>query len=114
MADLHALVVIVERGQAEHIVDKAKEQGAGGATIFYGRGTGQEEFSRFFHHLQVDSSKEIILIVVPDDQLQSIMKTVVEAGKLMEPGKGIAFTLPVSNLVGLAFRDRIKEPKTNI
>ena len=108
MSDIHALIAIVERGQADRIVDKAKEQGAGGATIFYARGTGQEEFKRFFHHLQVDSSKEVILIVVTEEQLPRIMKAVVEAGALDKPGKGIAFTLPVSNLVGLEYRDGLR------
>lgn len=104
MANMHALFAIVERGQADHVVDKAKEQGAEGATVFYGRGTGQEEFKRFFHHLQVESSKEIILILVKEEQVDRILGAVVKAAKLTEPGKGIAFTLPVSNLVGLEFR----------
>ncbi len=105
MPDMHAIVAIVERGKADHIVDKAKAQGAGGATIMYGRGTGQEEFARYFHHLQVESSKEIIIIIVSDDQVARIMDTVAAAARLNEPGKGIAFTFPVSNLVGLEFRE---------
>ena len=39
-----AIFAIVERGKAEFIVEKAKEAGAEGATIVYGRGTGEKEF----------------------------------------------------------------------
>lgn len=47
MDDVKCIVAIVERGRAERIVDKAKKAGAKGATILYGRGTGETEAKRF-------------------------------------------------------------------
>jgi len=104
MSEAHAIVAIVERGKADPIVERAKEFGAGGATILFGRGTGQEEFQKMFHHLHVEASKEIIIILCTEAKLQQILGAVVEAGKLREPGKGIAFTFPISNLIGLEHR----------
>ncbi|HRD03065.1 MAG TPA: P-II family nitrogen regulator [Candidatus Saccharicenans sp.] len=104
MTDVQAIVVIVERGKADSIVDKAKEAGAEGATILFGRGTGQAEFQNLFHHLHVEASKEIIIILCDESKVEQILEGVVEAGKLREPGKGIAFTFSVSNLVGLEHR----------
>ncbi|MGB4433524.1 MAG: P-II family nitrogen regulator, partial [Bacillota bacterium] len=99
-----AIVAVVERGKADVVVDKAKQSGAAGATILFGRGTGQEEVQKMFHHLHVESSKEIILILCREFEVENILNAIVEAGKLREPGKGIAFTFPVFNLVGLEYR----------
>jgi nitrogen regulatory protein PII len=104
MSEMQAIVVIVERGKADFIVDRAKEAGAEGATILFGRGTGQAEFQNLFHHLHVEASKEIIIILTDESKVKQIIEAVVEAGKLREPGKGIVFTFPVFNLVGLEHR----------
>jgi nitrogen regulatory protein P-II 1 len=111
LSEIYAIIAIVERGKADYIVNKAKASGAGGATILFGRGTGQEEFKRMFHHLHVESSKEIIIILSQDTQVESILSAIVEAGKLKEPGKGIAFTVPVTHLVGLDYRKKIETTK---
>lgn len=95
-----AIVVIVERGKANAIVKKVAEAGAHGATIAYGRGSGEQVFS-FFRSLQVESSKEIILIISPEDKLQHLFDVVVDAAKVKEKGKGIAFTIPIRNLTGI-------------
>lgn len=102
--DYQAIVVIVERGKANEIVKKVAEAGAHGATIAYGRGTGEQVFS-FFRSLQIESSKEIILIIVENQKLQPLFDVVIEAAKVKEKGKGIAFTIPICNLVGLSDRD---------
>ena len=42
-----AICAIVERGKADGIVGQGKKAGAEGATVFYGRGTGEKEFLKF-------------------------------------------------------------------
>lgn len=99
-----AIVVIVERGKANAIVKKVTDAGAHGATIAYGRGSGEQVFS-FFRSLQVEPSKEIILIIAPEDKLQQLFDVVIEAAKVKEKGKGIAFTIPIRNLTGVTLPD---------
>jgi len=60
--EVKCIVAIVERGKADAIVEKAKKAGADGATILYGRGTGQPEAMRFFN-LHIEASKEVIIIL---------------------------------------------------
>jgi nitrogen regulatory protein PII len=103
MFEVSAIVVIVERGKAEHLVNSAKKAGAQGATIFYGRGTGETEAKKFLN-MHIESSKEIIIILTENDKLKEIFETIVEAGRLKEPGTGVIFAIPVSNLVGLHHR----------
>jgi nitrogen regulatory protein PII len=100
MFNLSAIIVIVERGKAEQLINKAKGAGAQGATVVYGRGTGETEAKKFFN-IQIESSKEIIIILTENAKLKNIFNTLVEAGRLKEPGTGVIFTVPVSNLVGL-------------
>lgn len=97
-----AIIVIVERGKANNVVKKACEAGARGATIAYGRGSGEHVFS-FFRSLQIEPSKEVIFIITPQEDLQKIFDAVVDAAKVKEKGKGIAFTMPISNLAGVSF-----------
>ena len=52
--DSLCIIAVVERGKADKIVEKAKDVGARGATVFYGRGTGESEVKRF---LNISSSK---------------------------------------------------------
>lgn len=104
MYDIKCIVTIVERGKANKIVEAAKDAGATGATIFYGRGTGESEVKRFLN-VNIEASKEMILILSDKSELRKIVEAMVEAGDLEKPGKGIVFTLPVSNLLGLHHRD---------
>jgi Nitrogen regulatory protein P-II. len=99
--NFEAIIVIVERGKANAIVKRAAEEGAHGATIIYGRGSGEQVFS-FFRSLQVEPSKEIIMIIVPEENLQRIFDVVVEVAQVRQRGKGIAFTVPLRNLTGLS------------
>lgn len=106
--DVKCIVAVVERGKADKIVDKAKKAGAQGATILYGRGTGQSEALEFFN-IHIEASKEIILILSKIDKYKPIYDAIVEAGRLDEPGTGIIFTFLVSELLGLHHREQIKE-----
>lgn len=108
MVDIKCIVAIVERGKADKIVDAAKEAGAGGATVFFGRGTGESEAKKFFN-LNIEASKEIILILSEVTKFKEIYKKMIKVGQLDAPGTGIIFTTSVSNLVGLHHREEIEE-----
>lgn len=108
MFDVKCIVVIVERGKADKIVESAKAAGASGATIFYGRGTGETEAKRFLN-IHIEASKEMILILTEVEKYKEIKQAIVEAGKIKEPGTGIIFTVPVTDLIGLHHRDEFQD-----
>lgn len=108
MSDIICIVTIVERGKADSIVKMAKKGGATGATIFYGRGTGEQEAKKFLN-INVESSKEVILILAMEKQYKDIMKAIVDAGELKKPGTGIVFSVPILDLVGLHHREFLEE-----
>lgn len=108
MLDIKCIVAIVERGKAEKIVKAAKESGSSGATIFYGRGTGESEVKKFLN-VHIEASKEIILILTEREKKKDILEAMVKAGDLKKPGTGIIFTLPVKDLIGLHHREEFED-----
>jgi nitrogen regulatory protein PII len=99
MEEKVCIVAIVERGKADKIVEEVKKVGAKGATILYGRGTGEHEAKKLFS-IHIDSSKEIILIIHEKASYQPIFDAIIQAGKLEQIGTGIIFTLPVGHFIG--------------
>jgi len=67
----HKLIVtILKKGMARAVVQAAKQAGARGATVILGRGTGIHE--RKFLGIHWNPEKEVVLTLVPDDQVQPI------------------------------------------
>lgn len=108
MLDIKCIVAIVERGKAEKIVKAAKKSGSSGATIFYGRGTGESEVKKFLN-VNIEASKEIILILSEKEKLKKIVGAMTDAGDLKKPGTGIIFTVPVDHLIGLHHREDFED-----
>ncbi|HEX6971892.1 MAG TPA: P-II family nitrogen regulator [Limnochordia bacterium] len=101
------ILAIVERGKADRTVEAAKAAGAKGGTIFLARGTGQHEAKTFFG-LTLETGREIVLIVTERTATDAILRAVIESARLDEPGTGIAFVVPVSRIVGLDHRERLR------
>lgn len=96
----HKLIVtIVKKGMARAAVQAAKKAGARGATVMPGRGTGIHE--RRFLGIHWNPEKEVILTLVPAEQVQPILDAVVKAGKLDKPGTGIGFVLDTKKIGGI-------------
>ncbi len=96
----HAVLItcIVQRGAADDVVQAAHEAGAHGATIFHGRGTGVRQKHLGLLGLTVNAEKEIVYIVVPDDQVDRVFERIYLAAKLDTPGMGIIYTTPIEKM----------------
>lgn len=84
----------------DDVVDAAKSAGATGATIIQGRGTGMREAKTFFG-LSLEAQTDIIMFLVEEHLVGKIMEAIKKAGKFHKPGTGIAFVLPVEQVIGL-------------
>lgn len=93
----------------DRIVDTVKKAGATGATIIPARGTGIREAKTFFG-LTLEAQTDIIMLLVEEHLVAKILKSIQEAGEFHKPGTGIAFVIPVENVVGLESQmERFKE-----
>ena len=94
------IIASVKPDHTDKVVDAAKEVGATGATILAGRGTGCHEAKTFFG-LTLEPQSDIIMMLIEEHMVQSILEAIAEAGKFDKPGTGMAFVLPVEQVVGL-------------
>jgi nitrogen regulatory protein PII len=90
----------VKPDYTDRIVDSAKSAGATGATIIPARGTGSKEAKTFFG-LSLEAQTDIIMFLVEEHLVDKILNTIKKAGEFHKPGTGIAFVLPVEQVVGL-------------
>ena len=93
-------VTIVNRGFADQVIDAAREAGARGGTIIYARGTGVHEMEKFLN-ISIQPEKEMILIVVKKNEAREVTSAITKASGLKTEGRGISFSLPVTDLVGI-------------
>lgn len=94
LTDVSLITCIVQRGAADKIVAAAQEAGAQGATVYYGRGSGVRERLGVLG-LAIEVEKEIITIIVADDQVDRVFEKMYFAGELNVPGMGFIY---ISNL----------------
>ena len=93
----------------DRVVDAAKKTGATGATIIPARGTGIHEAKTFFG-LTLEAQTDLVMFLLEEHLVEPVMKAIYEAGHFKEPGTGIAFVLPVDQVVGLESQmERFKE-----
>ena len=93
MENMKILYVIVNAGFAEEIVDIARAEGAGGATIMNARGGGAKQ--QTIMGITIDSEKEIVLCVVKKDIAIRIMDAVKETAGIGTPAHGFCYFSPV-------------------
>jgi nitrogen regulatory protein PII len=94
LTDVSLITCVVQRGKADDIIKAAQEVGAQGATAFYARGGGIRERLGILG-LAIEVEKEIINILVANDQIDRIFEKMFIAGQLDTPGMGIMYVTPL-------------------
>ena len=106
----HELIItIVNRGFSQLVMDAARAAGATGGTILHARGSGVHE-EETFYGISVQPEKEIVFIVVTEDDKRRVMQAVCEGAGLNTQGRGLCFSVPVDDVLGVtAWSDNRKE-----
>ena len=91
--EMELIIAIVNSGYADDAMKAARSAGA--------RGAGVEAQDRFYG-VTIQSEKEMVLLVVEKEHKAAIMKAVCEKTGLKQEGRGIIFSLPVEDAVGMA------------
>lgn len=101
MNDSYEMInVIVNKGYAEDAMAAARKAGAGGGTIINARGTAKEGDAKFLG-IEIVPEKEMLLILVPKDKKDEIIKAISELPCLNKAGSGILFTNSANNFTVL-------------
>ncbi|MCM1368652.1 MAG: P-II family nitrogen regulator [Roseburia sp.] len=100
MTKYELILCVVNTGFTETVMEAAKEKGARGGTVFHARGTANKEAEEFFH-ITIQPDKEVVMILVPNEIKDDVLHAVYQAAGLKTAGQGIAFSVPVNDVVGI-------------
>ena len=92
---------IVNAGFAEEAMEVARANGARGGTILNARGVAREKEAAFFG-ITLHADKEILMLVVEKSIRDNILNALYREMGMDKKAQGITFSLPVSQVAGLA------------
>lgn len=95
------IVCIVNQGNSGELMNTARAAGATGGTVLHARGSAHEGAVKFFG-ISLQDEKEMILILSNREKKTAIMQAICEAHGLNSEARGIVFSLPVDNVMGLS------------
>lgn len=93
--DKELILVVINRGFVENVMEIARKAGAPGGTVIHARGTGYGEAEKFFG-VTIGAEKEIIFIVTKREKRDEIMKAIMENAGTNSPAGSMLFSLPVT------------------
>ena len=94
------ILCIINNGFSETAMDAAKMCGARGGTVIHGRGTASKEAEKFFN-ISIQPEKEIVMILAKKEIKAAILQGLYNAVGTSTPAQGIAFALPVDEVIGI-------------
>lgn len=96
----NAIYTIVEKGNADDVIEAAQKGGSRGGTVMHARGSGSEEARKVFNML-IEPEKEIVLIISEEAKTKDIVESIRKETQIEEEGKGIIFVTNVAATYGL-------------
>ncbi len=100
ISKLKLLVTVVDRRKGEYYADLIQSFDANMQMMCFGHGTAKAEVLSLLG--LTDSDKTVIFSVIREDKVESIFEELSEKFENIKNGKGIAFTVPVSSIIGVA------------
>ena len=94
------IYAVVDRGDAEEVIEAATEAGARGATILNARSAGIGEEKMFFN-MKIVPEKEEVFIITKIEAKDAIVEAMKKRMKLEGPGHGLLFVMDVNEAYGL-------------
>ena len=97
---LKILITIVDRRKTDFYLDVLEGFEVNMQTVIYGQGTAPNDM---LHYLGLSQSdKAVIVSVIKEDKVKEITAAYEDKYFKTKNGKGIAFTIPVTSLIGVS------------
>ena len=96
----HLVVTIVSEGYLEQVMNAVKKAGGNGGTVIKGRGLGNSIKTKILG-FNIEPEKDIVLNLVLDKDKTKVMEAISKDVGIKTKGKGVCFSLPVEDVVGL-------------
>ena len=97
------IIAIVQDEKSDLVIDAPREHGATGCTVITSaRGEGLKR-AKTFMGLTIEGQRDVILMLVEEHLSRHILESLSKAARFEEePGTGIAVTLDIDDVIGLA------------
>lgn len=95
---LKLLFTVVEKQKAEFYLDVLSQYDVNCQLVVSGKGTATSEIADL---LGLNTQKAVLLSVVREDRIDAIMNLLEEKFDTIRNGKGIAFAVPLSSVIGV-------------
>ena len=103
-------MTVVNRNKTEFYLDFLSGFDVNFQTTVLGQGTARSET---LHMLGLEESdKSVIFSVIKEEKTEVIMRSLDEKFHKIKNGKGIAFTIPLSSVIGVAIYRFLSDNKT--
>lgn len=94
------IIVILNEGYSDMVMDAARDAGATGGTVLHAKGTGRARTEKFFG-VSLAEEKDMIYILASAKKKTSIMKAISQDCGTETKAGAICFSLPVSEVAGI-------------
>lgn len=98
--DYELIVVILNEGYSDTVMDAARAAGATGGTVLHAKGSGREKAEKFYG-VSLTEQKDMIYILAATGKKSAIMQQISRDCGIGKPPSAICFSLPVSEVAGL-------------
>ena len=95
---LKLVITVVDRAKAEFYLDVLSQFEVNFQMVASGKGTATSEIIDMFG---LNINKAVLLSIVREDMVDPIMKCLEEKFETIRKGKGIAFAVPLSGVIGV-------------
>ena len=97
----HSLILVsVNQGYTDEVMDTARSAGARGGTIIRARWTGADEVEKFVG-ITLHAEKEVLAIVSPNKERNKIMEAIDRGHGLRTEAQAVVFSLPIEHTARL-------------
>lgn len=94
------LMVTINQGFSEEVMEAATEAGAAGGTVIHARRLDSQETLKKWG-ICVQPEKEMVYILVEKEKKRTIMKAISEQCGLLSEAQGVLMSIPVDDVIGL-------------
>lgn len=109
---LKLLITIVNRNKAENYLDLLQSQEINMQLVSLGKGTADSETLRYLG--LAESEKVIIFSIIREDKIPSTLELLNQKFTTIKNGKGIAYTISLSSVIGVAIYQFLSNNTTNL
>ena len=112
MNRLKILVTTVSRTKADFYMDYIQSFGANMQFVFYGHGTAPREIMTALG--LADSERAVIVSIIGEDHVPAVLECLEEKFRTIVNGKGIAYTIPMSSVIGKSVFNFLSDNRSQV